>query len=142
MDRPVTRTREQSDESQVSRVIRFEGFRWGDVLPISYKDEGDSWRSVTRHPLIGALEGTPFHVRYFEVEPGGYTTHERHEHQHVVIALRGAGGVRLADEWFPVRFGDVVYVAPNDPHQFRAAGDEPFGFLCIVSAERDRPVPL
>ena len=38
-------------------------------------------------------------------------------------------------------FGDVIYVAPNDPHQFRNPDDatEPFGFLCIVNAERDRP---
>jgi len=34
----------------------------------------------------------------------------------------------------------VVYIAPGDPHQFRNdEGDEPFGFLCIVNAERDRP---
>jgi hypothetical protein len=35
----------------------------------------------------------------------------------------------------------VVYIAPNDPHQFRNPEEagEPFGFLCIVNAERDRP---
>jgi quercetin dioxygenase-like cupin family protein len=40
--------------------------------------------------------------------------------------------------------GDVVYVAPNDPHQFRNAEDatEPFGFLCIVNAERDTPLAV
>ena len=33
------------------------------------------------------------------------------------------------------------YVSPDDPHQFRNPEDatEPFGFLCIVNAERDRP---
>ncbi len=138
----MTSSRETSNASQASRVIRFEGFRWADVPPVSYKNEGESWRAVTRHPLIGAPDGTPFHVRYFEVEPGGYTTHERHEHQHVVVALRGDGEVRLGNRWQAIRFGDVVFVASNDPHQFRATGDEPFGFLCIVSAERDRPVPL
>jgi quercetin dioxygenase-like cupin family protein len=138
----VTHTEKQSNGTRSSRVIRFEGFGWADVPPISYKAENESWRSVTRHPLIGVADGTPCHVRYFEVEPGGYTTHERHEHQHVVVVLRGEGQVRLGDDWLPVRFGDVVFVASNDPHQFCATGDEPFGFLCIVSAERDRPVPL
>lgn len=138
----MTSTGKHSDESPASRVVRCEGFRWAGVPPISYKDEGESWRAVTRHPLVGVPEGTPFHVRYFEVGPGGYTTHERHEHQHVVIALRGEGEVRLGGEWLPVRCGDVVFVASNDPHQFRTLGDEPFGFLCIVDAERDRPVPL
>lgn len=132
----------QPTEVSASRVIRFENFRWDGVSPIVYKEEGASWRDVVRHPLVGGPEGTPFHVRYFEVEPGGYTSHERHEHQHVVIALRGAGEVRLGDRWRPVRFGDVVFVASNDPHQLRAVGDEPFGFLCIVSADRDRPVSL
>jgi hypothetical protein len=27
-------------------------------------------------------------------------------------------------------------------HQFRATGDEPLGFLCVVERERDRPVPV
>ena len=138
----MTDTEERSDDSRASRVIRHEGFHWIGVPPVNYKDEGESWRAVTRHPLVGVREGTPFHVRYFEIGPGGYTTLERHEHQHVVIALRGEGEVRLGYDRLPVRFGDVVYVASNDPHQFRATGDEPFGFLCIVAAERDRPVPL
>ncbi|MGD8866938.1 MAG: cupin domain-containing protein [Gemmatimonadales bacterium] len=132
----------QRTDVSTSRVIRFENFRWDGVSPVAYKEEGESHRGVIRHPLVGAPEDAPFHVRYFEVGPGGYTSHERHEHQHVVIALRGEGEVRLGDRWQPVRFGDVVFVAPNDAHQFRAAGEEPFGFVCIVSAERDRPVSL
>ncbi len=133
---------ESSKVSRASHIARFDRFRWSGVDSLSYKDEGESWRAVTRHGLIGASEGTPFHVRYFEVGPGGYTTYERHQHQHVVIALRGRGEVRLGEGWEPLSFGDVTYVASNDPHQFRNVGDEPFGFLCIVAADRDRPVPL
>ncbi|MEE9134038.1 MAG: cupin domain-containing protein [Gemmatimonadota bacterium] len=125
-----------------SRVLRFADFRWDGVEPRSYKDPDEKWQDVMRHPLIGVNEDTPFHLRYFEIEPGGYTTFERHAHQHVVVAIRGQGEVRLGDSWEPVSFGDIVYVAPNHPHQFRAAGDAPFGFLCIVEAERDRPVAL
>jgi quercetin dioxygenase-like cupin family protein len=125
-----------------SRIFRFRDFRWEGISSVAYKDPDEHWRAVTRQRLVGPDQGTPFHLRYFEVEPGGFTTFERHAHQHVVIAMRGRGEVRLGDGWEPVGYGDVVYVAPNDPHQFRAAGDEPFGFLCIVAAERDRPVPL
>ena len=40
-------------------------------------------------------------------------------------------------------FGDTVYVAPNEVHQFRnTAESEPFGFLCLVDAERDRPMAV
>ena len=40
-------------------------------------------------------------------------------------------------------FGDAVYVAPDEVHQFRnPSATEPFGFLCVVDAERDRPVSV
>ncbi len=130
------------DQPLGSRVIRFGEFRWQDIEPVSYKEPGADWSAVTRQLLVGPEECAPFHLRYFEVEPGGYTTYERHEHRHVVVVLRGGGEVRLGDRWEPVNYGDVVYVAPNEPHQFRARGDEPFGFLCIVEADRDRPIPL
>jgi quercetin dioxygenase-like cupin family protein len=131
-----------NEMAQSSRVMRFDRFRWSGVEPLSYKSEDDSWHAVTRHGLIGDSEGTPFHVRYFEVGPGGYTTYERHEHQHAVVVLRGRGEVRLGEGWEPLSFGDAVYVASNDPHQFRNVGDESFGFLCVVAAERDRPTRL
>ena len=41
-------------------------------------------------------------------------------------------------------YGDVVYVSPNEPHQLLCPAEchEPLGFLCIVNAVRDKPVPL
>jgi quercetin dioxygenase-like cupin family protein len=125
-----------------SKVLRFRDFRWQGVEARRYKGPNDQWREVTRHPLVGIDEGTPFEVRYFEIAPAGCTAYERHEHEHVVVPIRGRGAVRLGDRWEAVSFGDVIYVAPDDPHQFRAVGDEPFGFLCVVAADRDPPVPL
>jgi oxalate decarboxylase/phosphoglucose isomerase-like protein (cupin superfamily) len=43
---------------------------------------------------------------------------------------------------FDVGSFDHVYVPSNAPHQFVNSGDEPFGFLCIVDTERDRPRAL
>jgi len=128
----------------VSKVARFAEFRWDGVAAQPYKKETHSWEGVARHWLIGdGGETTRFHVRYFEVAPGGHTTLEVHRHEHVVIPLRGQGefvvGEALAVT--PVGFGDCVYVAPSDPHQFRNPGPEPFGFLCIVNAERDPARP-
>ncbi len=41
-----------------------------------------------------------------------------------------------------MRFGDVCYTSPWDVHQFACpeGATEPFGFFCIVNAERDKPV--
>jgi ribulose-bisphosphate carboxylase large chain len=129
-----------------SKVIRHTGgFNWQDVLLEPYKETTETWKGITRRELSGKRgESQGFHVRYFEVAPGGYSTLERHEHEHVVIPIRGRGEVQFGCYIYHVAFGDVVYVAPHDPHQFRNADDanEPFGFLCIVNAERDVPVAV
>ena len=126
-----------------SKVIRHSGeFDWQDVPLEAYKATTVNWKGITRRELIGKRGESPrFHVRYFELEPGGYSTLEKHEHEHVVIPQRGRGEVQFGCYLYQVGFGDVIYVAPGDPHQFRNPDDasEPFGFLCIVNAERDRP---
>jgi quercetin dioxygenase-like cupin family protein len=50
--------------------------------------------------------------------------------------LHGRGRVRLGAEEHVIGAGDVVYVAPHEPHAFEASGDEPLGFLCVVPARR------
>jgi quercetin dioxygenase-like cupin family protein len=128
-----------------SRVLRFRpGFRWEGVPEAEYKQTADHWRGVTRLALIGGGgEATGFHLRYFEIAPGGFSSHERHRHEHAVVVVRGQGEVRLGDAVHAVSFGDVVYVAPDEPHQFRnPSASEPLGFLCVVDAERDAPILL
>jgi quercetin dioxygenase-like cupin family protein len=58
--------------------------------------------------------------------------------------MRGTGEAQAGCYVWKIGFGDVVYVSPSDPHQFRCPEDaqEPFGFLCLVNAERDRPTPV
>jgi mannose-6-phosphate isomerase-like protein (cupin superfamily) len=116
-------------------------FDWNQITPADYKPTDDSWKGVSRRVFVGETgESTRFHLRYFEVEKGGFTTLEQHEHEHVVFVVRGRGLAVVGCKELPMSFGDVLYVSPSDPHQFRNDdGDEPFGFLCIVNAERDRP---
>ena len=45
----------------------------------------------------------------------------------------------VGDEVLPLAMHDLVYVPSWAWHQFRAADDEAFGFLCMVKVERDRP---
>lgn len=132
-------------EGNHSKVIRHNGdFTWQGVPVEPYKATTELWKGITRRELAGRRgESMGFHVRYFEIEPGGYSTLERHGHEHVVIPLRGGGEVQFGCYIYRVGPGDVVYVAPGDPHQFRnpEGSVEPFGFLCIVNAERDAPRP-
>jgi ribulose-bisphosphate carboxylase large chain len=119
-------------------------YTWQGVPVIAYKAPDATHCGVSRTVLAGETgERTAFHVRYFEIAPGGHTTLERHAHEHVVVVLRGRGEVRLGGDCHGLSRGDAVYVAPNEVHQLRnASPDEPFGFLCMVDANRDRPVAV
>lgn len=113
--------------------------RWDGVEVLAYKAAGEApFKDVTRQVLfdddrIGAQ------LRYFEVSPGGWTTLERHEHVHNVLVLRGRGRCLVGDAVRDLALHDLVEVPPWTWHQFRAAPDEPLGFLCLVRQERDRP---
>jgi quercetin dioxygenase-like cupin family protein len=117
------------------------GHRWQGVPVVDYKEAAEHHCGVRRSVLIGdSGEKTSFHIRYFEIAPGGFSSLERHQHEHVIVVLRGQGEVRLGDVVHAVAFGDTVYVAPNEVHQLRnGSPSEPFGFLCMVDAVRDRP---
>jgi quercetin dioxygenase-like cupin family protein len=123
----------------VAAIHRFSGgggaFQWEGVTKQAY--DSSEAQGVTVQWLIGPSEKAPhFAVRYFEVQPGGATSLDRHEHDHGVVILNGRGQVRLGDEVTEVSFGDTIYVPPNELHQFRCVGEEPLGFLCVVPARR------
>lgn len=128
----------------VSKLFRHLGnFDWNHITPVEYKSEDQSWKGVARRVFTGETgESAGFHVRYFEIEKGGYSTLERHQHEHVVVVMRGRGHAIVGEKRVELSFGDVLYVAPNEIHQLSNGLEEPFGFLCIVNAERDRPVPV
>jgi ribulose-bisphosphate carboxylase large chain len=115
-------------------------FRWSSVKTENYKDKDGTWSAITRHVLVGKKgETAKFHLRYFEIEPNGHSTLERHRHEHVVICVRGKGAITIGRKSHRIGYLDTVYVAPNTVHQLRNPHVEPFGFLCIVNAKRDRP---
>jgi quercetin dioxygenase-like cupin family protein len=101
------------------------------------------WRGITRHTLARPSElPAGFELRYFELAPGGYSSLEKHAHAHFVIALRGRGLAVVADRVLDLVPFDTVHVPPTAPHRWLNRADEPFGFICTVDAERDRPAPL
>lgn len=129
-----------------ARVLRHKApMRWGGVRVERYKDGGDHFRDVSRMSLVAGLKGerAGFHLRYFEVGPGGHTSLERHEHEHVVIVVRGEGVCRIGRRRYSVGHLDTIYIPPGAVHRLEnPSGEEPFGFFCIVDAERDRPEVL
>lgn len=113
--------------------------RWDGVATMEYKQEGSApFKDITRQVLFDdpALAAQ---VRYFEMQPGGYSTLERHEHMHAVMILRGSGRCLVGDKVMEVTEHDLLHIPAMTWHQFCATSSEPLGFLCVVNAERDRP---
>jgi len=114
-------------------------YRWEGVNTLPYKqDDRALFKSITRQVLFADPQ-LHAELRYFEIEPGGYSTLERHEHLHAVLILRGHGHCLVGKEVRAVELRDLITVPPLTWHQFRASADQPLGFLCMVNAVRDKP---
>jgi quercetin dioxygenase-like cupin family protein len=101
------------------------------------------FKGVSRHTLARPEElPARWELRYFEFEAGGYSSLEKHSHAHFVVVLRGSGRALVEARVATCRPFDAVYVPGGAPHRWMNAGEEPFGFLCTVDGDRDRPHPL
>ena len=122
------------------------GFEWNGRPSSAYKDardlaEGLAFKGVRRVELVGRFgEPTRTDLRYFEIEPGGYSSLEKHLHTHIVIGARGRGVLVLGSRRETLAPMDVACIGPLEAHQLRNESSEPFGFFCIVDHDRDRPV--
>jgi quercetin dioxygenase-like cupin family protein len=115
------------------------GHRWEQVELRPYReDERAHFKTVSRQILFSDPK-LDAELRYFEIEPGGFSTLERHEHMHAVMVLRGRGHCLVGREVQKIELHDLVIVPPWTWHQFRATTREPLGFLCMVNAKRDKP---
>lgn len=124
-----------------SRIIRNENYKWEDAEQKVYKTDSDNFRDIHRYSLLGETEkDLNFQTRYFEIEPDGYSSLEKHRHPHTVIIIRGKGSVILGNKVTEVQLHDVVYISPETIHQFHADKDDFLGFICIVDRYRDKPV--
>lgn len=122
----------------MSVIHQNEPFRWDGIPVLAYQETGTHFHGVTRQVLFGGEElGTE--LRYFEIEPGGHSSLERHRHVHAVVVVRGRGGCLVGPQVEDLELHDIVYVPPGTWHQFRAHRGEPLGFLCLVRCDRDRP---
>ena len=127
-----------TEQPPLLRAFR-DGYRWDGVPYQPYKQDGSApFRDISRQVLFHEAE-LGCELRYFEMDAGGYSTLERHEHAHAVMILRGHGTCLLGDAVQEVKPFDLVHIPAWTWHQFRASAGEPLGFLCMVNTTRDRP---
>ena len=127
-------------DSETRPLLRpFDNWQWNGVALHPYKEEGTApFHAITRQTLFND-PALGCELRYFEMQPGGHSSLERHEHMHAVLILRGEGHCLLGNEVREVKQNDLVTIPAWLWHQFRATAGAPMGFLCMVNQARDKP---
>jgi len=82
--------------------------------------------------LIGSADAPNFAMRRFIMEPGGGMPNRTNCVEHEQFVLRGKAKVGIGEVVYAVKSGDIVFIPKGIPHWYRAEGDEPFEFLCVV----------
>src|SRR5690606_35975578 len=107
------------------RLASLPGYAWTGRDSSPYKDASDlAFQGIRRVELVGKFgEASHTDLRYFEIQPGGYSSFERHVHGHIVIGARGEGVLVRGQERSPLALHDEAYIAPLVPHQLRNESD-------------------
>ena len=108
-----------------------------DVPPVAV----EGCAGVTKRIVLGQADGSDEIVlRCFSLAEGASTPRHTHDFPHLVRIETGQGvTVNAHGDESPVGVGDYVYVAPNEMHNFRNTGTDPFDFICIVPARGEPP---
>ncbi len=88
--------------------------------------------------LLPAEPAFDLAVNLFAFRPGAALPMvEIHVMEHGLLMVEGLGVYRLSDSWYPVREGDVIWMAPFCPQWFVAMGKGPARYLYYKDANRD-----
>jgi len=105
-------------------------FQYSDIK-VEKADEGASKLKV-RWLITKETGAENFAMRLFEMEPRGYSPFHNHPWEHEVFILEGEGTVVGEKQERKFRPGDVIFIPPNEKHQFKNSGKKTVKFLCIV----------
>jgi quercetin dioxygenase-like cupin family protein len=111
-------------------------FSWRGIEKDIFSSEGSDPAGLVKQVLIGNRgESCSFSVRYFELAAGCYSSQAKQGHEHVLICIRGRGKAVINENVFELSPLDTLYISNNDDHRIINAGNDPFGFLCIVDSD-------
>jgi quercetin dioxygenase-like cupin family protein len=96
----------------------------------------DGVKNISVRWLIGKDSPAPnFHMRLFEVEPGGHSPFHSHPYEHEVYVVEGIGQINTEDKPIHLEKDSFALVMPGEKHQFENRGDATFKFLCMIPKE-------
>jgi quercetin dioxygenase-like cupin family protein len=79
-----------------------------------------------------------FAMRLFEMGSGGHTPLHSHDWEHEVFILEGEGLVICGEDARLFRPGDVIFISPNEKHQFRNTGKQLVKLLCLIPNKKGK----
>lgn len=91
-------------------------------------------KGVTKRMLISKDDGAKkFVMRMFEVEEGGHTPLHTHDYEHEVFVVDGRGAL-VSEGGKEQKFerGYVLFVPPNQIHQFKNTGEDILRLICLI----------
>lgn len=100
---------------------------------VEAEDAGEGTSRLTVRWLITKEEGAEnFAMRLFEMEAGGYSPFHSHPWEHEVFILEGKGIVVGGDKEREFEAGDVIFIPPDEKHQFKNNSGKTVKFLCLI----------
>lgn len=106
-------------------------FRYDTVKNEEVTTEGAS-KAKIRWLITKEMGAKNFAMRVFEIEPNGYTPLHTHPWEHEVFILEGEGQLFDGTKTAPLKAGDVTFVPPNEPHQFKNSSKSLLKFICLI----------
>lgn len=97
--------------------------RVDEVTPANGEASGVEVRHLTR---TGDAE-----LKVIDVDPGSSTPFHSHSHAHEAVIVSGVGAVLLEDVGQPLSSGDVLSLAPEEPHAILGLGTKRLRFVCM-----------
>ena len=97
--------------------------------------EGGSENTKVRWLITKDTGAKNFAMRLFEIKPNGYTPFHEHPWEHEVFVLNGEGMVRSQNSEVKFKKGDVIFIPPNEKHQFLNKSKNGIQFLCMIPYE-------
>jgi quercetin dioxygenase-like cupin family protein len=104
-----------------------------DYKQVEAKDAEEGASGLKIRWLITKEMGAPnFAMRLFEMEPSENSPLHAHAWEHEVFILDGEGVLVGEGKETKLRAGNVVFIGPNEKHQFRNNSSKMLKFLCLV----------
>jgi quercetin dioxygenase-like cupin family protein len=122
-----TSNRPYNGESKVNktRIFPYDSVKAEDV-------QAGAAKTRVRWLITEQLGAPNFAMRVFEIAPTGYSPFHSHPWEHEVFILKGEGQLFDGHDASSFKAGDVVFVPPNEQHQFKNNSSQNLEFICLI----------